>query len=1283
LFYLIRQLSSTLAVLHHLKNKTMKKFTLIIGILAAVIVNTILAYEAKSQTWNLSCQQPLNITDSLELVKIFGKTTANDYEDWFYFDFVDTLGECRVKGIGGDNYIGFVNTNTVKLEIENFPFLKQIHFSYIVFDELSISNLSSLENITLNMMGVNNKITIKNLSILKKIDVENFYDDDFTTEWALENLPNLDSLCISNSNLAQLSYFTNFPNLKGLILENNDFIQGFSDIINLPSLELLNLQLNQLTGTIPNLENMPFLKEVNLQWNQFSGTIPNFENIPLLERLYLSSNQFSGTIPNFNNIQLLEEIKLGANNLEGSIPNFENIPLLKILDLSSNQLTGVIPNFDNLPVLNELTICGVNNEFIGPIPALENCPLLNIVNFSCVGPAPENTGSIVSESDSLEIVNFYQVTNGDSWQESEGWLTRNLEAWWGIELSDTLGEKRVTKMLIRGIPDAVELPTLNLPFLEELILDYNNFTGIIPELNNLTNLKILNLAANNFEGNLPDLSTLTQLEEINLGQNSLAGDLTNFPEQTELKILDLSSNNLSGVIPDLSANPLLTKLDLSNNLLTGNLPNFDVIPDLKELNLSGNLFEGTIPDFNAIPNLTYLNISENSLEGAMPDFSNLSTLITLNVSNNQLSSAIPDFLNLPLLEALFLNDNHLEGQLPNFSNLPELRELSVCDNQLVGLVPNFSLSPQLDISLIDFSCIQSAKVSGIIYYDANENCEFDEGDIPIPNGLISVNNGANYQPVDENGNYEVAVEIGVSVITFIQTSPLWQNTCDNTQTITSVTVNDVTELNFANEPNIECTHLTIDIGTPFLRRCFKNNYTVQYCNLGTQPAADAYIEIDFEAEIIPLSASIPYEENNNLLTFQLGEIGIGECGSFTVVDSVSCIAPLSSTGCVEAHIYPDGYCYEPSTIWDGANLKVNAFCLANDSVQFQIENLGENMLSPSQYKMYVEDVMHVQGEFQIESGAAKILNYPATGATYKVAVEQTPGHPSLDDAQAYFELCGNGNFSTGYINSQLLPDRDAFVDIDCEEIIGSYDPNDKLVTPTGVGDSNDIYEGDELTYKIRFQNTGNDTAFTVVLVDTLDVEYLDISTIEVLNSSHPYTLAVEDAQILTFTFNNILLVDSTKNEPESHGFVTFKIDQNTDNQIGDVIENKADIYFDYNEAIVTPTVFNTLSEPTLAENYIFIPLTVSIENQTLNHLFAKVYPNPATEVFFIELPGEVLHQYPNLQLEMYNTKGQAVLSQSLNQTQQSINVVALENGIHYYKLFSENQIVANGKLLIQ
>ncbi|MCB0556652.1 MAG: hypothetical protein KDD02_24110, partial [Phaeodactylibacter sp.] len=64
--------------------------------------------------------------------------------------------------------------------------------------------------------------------------------------------------------------------------------------------------------------------------------------------------------------------------------------------------------------------------------------------------------------------------------------------------------------------------------------------------------------------------------------------------------------------------------------------------------------------------------------------------------------------------------------------------------------------------------------------------------------------------------------------------------------------------------------------------------------------------------------------------------------------------------------------------------------------------------------------------------------------------------------------------------------------------------NDKQGFPRGYGDEHYIYPGTDLEYLVRFQNTGNDTAFLVVIRDTLS-EFLDIATVRPGAASHPYT----------------------------------------------------------------------------------------------------------------------------------------------------------------------------------
>jgi uncharacterized repeat protein (TIGR01451 family) len=134
---------------------------------------------------------------------------------------------------------------------------------------------------------------------------------------------------------------------------------------------------------------------------------------------------------------------------------------------------------------------------------------------------------------------------------------------------------------------------------------------------------------------------------------------------------------------------------------------------------------------------------------------------------------------------------------------------------------------------------------------------------------------------------------------------------------------------------------------------------------------------------------------------------------------------------------------------------------------------------------------------------------------------------------------------------------------------GSYDPNDKDVSLPG----NVSYDkrNEILEYTIRFQNTGNDTAFNIRIIDTLSAK-LDINSFELVSSSHRVQPLLTENRVLTFYFDNILLVDSNQNERMSHGMVKFRIKPLAGLQLGDSITNRSSIYFDYNAPVLTNTV---------------------------------------------------------------------------------------------------------------
>ena len=144
-------------------------------------------------------------------------------------------------------------------------------------------------------------------------------------------------------------------------------------------------------------------------------------------------------------------------------------------------------------------------------------------------------------------------------------------------------------------------------------------------------------------------------------------------------------------------------------------------------------------------------------------------------------------------------------------------------------------------------------------------------------------------------------------------------------------------------------------------------------------------------------------------------------------------------------------------------------------------------------------------------------------------------------------------------------------ELECQENIGSYDPNDKAIYVGGIANKSIIPEDDRIEYLIRFQNTGTDTAFTVRIEDALDPAF-DKNKIYPLSASHDYTWDVLDDKLNVY-FDNILLVDSTRNEEASHGFINFAIGlQDNRPKAGDLINNTAGIYFDFNDPIITNTV---------------------------------------------------------------------------------------------------------------
>lgn len=664
----------------------------------------------------------------------------------------------------------------------------------------------------------------------------------------------------------------------------------------------------------------------------------------------------------------------------------------------------------------------------------------------------------------------------------------------------------------------------------------------------------------------------------------------------------------------------------------------------------------------------YLDLDHNNI-ASLPPFPNIITdsIFYLYISDNPIA-CLPD---LPTVEVFVLGMCNT-----NITCLPEgpvSYDIDNCSNPIPPECP------------LGYDCEQLYNVSGNSFIDLDDDCILDSGEPPLPYQIIEINGGQYYSITDSNGKYYFYGGMG-DTYDLSQVNPypvLWDLSCfGNQHTVEVINPQDTfNNRDFPNKILIDCPYNIVDIATALQRQCFStNNYAVNYCNEGTDTSFNTYIEINFDPEVIPLSSTLPWSAvNGTLYTFDIGTLNPGQCGSFTITDSVSCDAIIGQTACVEAHIFPDSTCEELNALWDESSLKVSGICnAANDTIHYVVKNVGAGDMSNYRLAIiYEDDLLKIMDSVILNSGDSTEYNIPATGKTYRLEVEQVSFHPGSSNPRSFIELCGNPPYSLGKITTIAQDDEDPWVEIDCHEIINAYDPNDKQVQPAGVGTNHFITAADELDYIINFQNTGNDTAFKVVLIDTLDAAYLDITSLQVGPSSHPYDLSMAGEGVVKFTFNNIMLPDSNVNESASHGFVKFNIRQKPDNLPGTVINNFADIYFDFNSPVTTNTTFVTIELPqNIFGTGINEPLIFDKEYE------ASAWPNPFDNQFYFEI--NAVHEGANYHLVLQDLRGKDLLvSENFTTSLKSFSAGNLPDGVYIYKLFDESNLIATGKLVKQ
>lgn len=482
-------------------------------------------------------------------------------------------------------------------------------------------------------------------------------------------------------------------------------------------------------------------------------------------------------------------------------------------------------------------------------------------------------------------------------------------------------------------------------------------------------------------------------------------------------------------------------------------------------------------------------------------------------------------------------------------------------------------------------------IEGAVLADVNKNCRNDNGEKGPSGVLIKASPGPYYTYTTSGGKYSLAIpDTGKFRIEAMLPDKYRFGTglCDTAKDgiYFSNFEQWATGVDFMYDSDTSFK-LDIKVSSSRKRRCAWNSNVITYRNIGTRAADSTQITIFYPSNLITLKKhALESTRGDGFVTLKTGKLLPDQQGQIELLDSVLCRSGVMGlTVCIRVQITPQKIVQK--TIWDSSWISTRIDCL-NDSIAIvKLFNSGKQMGDSTGVVVYLDE--DPAGEIRYKLGEHDSLRFEVLrrNQTLTVLGDINKHHPYYEQMRLWRERCGDETRNTTHsvVTTFELEKFPPFEDEFCLPIRDSYDPNDITVTPNGKGDDHWVKKDGRLNYHIRFQNTGNDTAYNVYIIDTLPAE-VDPRSIELKGSSHKYTVSfssVGGKNVLRFDFNNIYLVDSATNEPGSNGWINFDINMIKGLKHRRKISNFVDIYFDFNDPVRTNTawvqIYDTIIRP--------------------------------------------------------------------------------------------------------
>lgn len=680
-------------------------------------------------------------------------------------------------------------------------------------------------------------------------------------------------------------------------------------------------------------------------------------------------------------------------------------------------------------------------------------------------------------------------------------------------------------------------------------------------------------------------------------------DVSNHPNLT---YLDCSHNPLGSL--DVSNHPNLTDLLCSYNQLTS--LNVSNTPSLSFVECITNLL--TNLDMSNCTNLHFLHCSDNQLISL--DVSNDTSLTYLDLTVNQVS-------NLDVSTNKHLHDLHLgNNQVSSLdvSNNPNLNYLSCFFNQITSL--DVSYNPIL--YSLDFSSNQ------IVNLDVSNNTNLQYLHCLGNAGLLSlkIKNGSteninfdlcpNLQYICADANELANIQslatqyglTGVVINSFCSYGPMGHHNTITGQTLYDSDANGCTPL------DITYPYLVVRV-TEWgnLRYSCTNDmgaYTT-FAGSGNSTLIPQFQNPTYFSSS-PATANVDFSNANNAINnTQTQDFCITANGVFPDVE-IACM-----------------------NIWGSARPGFNSsytLLIQNKGTEIAAGNISLDFMGNKMNVVSTSLAPTTQTTNQLVWAYSNLLPFEKRSINVIMDILPPPTN-NIGDNLSINTAISLLNDANGYDNQMTLN----------ETLVGSYDPNDKTCLEGKVLPTTKI--GDYLHYLIRFQNTGTFYAENVVVVDTLDATKFDITSMQMLEASHPTHIDLKN-NVLQFYFEGIMLPDSFANEPASHGYALFKIKTKSNLAANTTVKNKAEIYFDFNAPIITDETSTVFSNG----------VGISPTHPQASFQF---YPNPAQATLTIETL-QATH------FTIFNAIGEIMLKVKV-QDKQDIDMSAFPKGIYILK----------------